>query len=98
MCSISRAFEREKYVDFTTATYFDWVSFFTPKPTIKSKNWLVTNPFTNDIWILIFTSFVAYTILIYITLCKQTDQISFVNIFTIIFGSLLARCKFFNNT
>ncbi|KAH9397977.1 hypothetical protein TYRP_019350, partial [Tyrophagus putrescentiae] len=43
VCSISKAFEREKYVDFTTMTYFDWVSFFTPKPTLKSKNWLVTN-------------------------------------------------------
>lgn len=75
-------------------TYFDWVSLFTPKPTLKSKNWLVTSTFTNDIWIFIFASFAAYIVLIYYILFYQTKKFSFAFISTILFGSLLAKCKF----
>lgn len=52
-CGLSDTVERRKLVDFTVFTQVDSLAFLTRYPPLRSRLWLVVEPFSGSVWLLI---------------------------------------------
>ena len=66
MGSISVLYERLKFIEYSDVYLIDEVGFISRIPKLKTREWLVIEPFTWPVWLMIMISFFFISIIVYL--------------------------------
>lgn len=99
MCGPAMVGTRSQAIDFSFPTLFDQETFMCRMPDLKLRDWLVFKPFTRNVWLLLFITFLVSIILL--DRRAITQKITGLNkfrrfemIFLQLYAVLLRQCKF----
>lgn len=88
MCATTQNYQREQVVDFSHWTNIAGVGYISRWPALKSKQWMVTAPFSWHLWLLILV-----TMLVICAILRLLNRQSTTFIATKLYEILLNRCK-----
>lgn len=92
-CGMSMTGIRLKFVEFTHFTQFDNIAFISRYPQIKLAKWIIFEPLTWKMWIIIICSLFFLAITLYFISKYQQIPLSFSTVLLELFGIILSQCK-----
>lgn len=91
ICGMSMTRKRSKFVQFSHFTTFDNIAFITRYPQIKLTKWIIFEPLTWKMWVLITGSIFFLSATLYFISKYQQIQLSFSIVLLELFGIILSR-------